>query len=408
MGRLPTLIPRDARERQVMQLWQASNIRDGSIGVYLLWVRRFRACCRADGDDEIEKLTLAKARKVAKNCTGPRRSHRVKVSSRRGACNALHAWSCALERLGKQVPRWVPAPVSRRWPALLQAYSQYRRAHRGVAPATLVRDMGLADDFVRFLHSRGRDICRTRVRDIDSFIVGLSARLARRTVAGLCSSLRCFLRFLHNTGRLNCDLSRCIVAPRYRTDERPPRALPWDTVRRIIRAIPRDQSLGRRDLAMFLLMAVYGLGASEVVSIRLQDVDWRSSVIRARRTKTAVPLELPLLPAVARALAAYLRCGRPRHTVVREIFVSKALPHRKLTTAAIRHRVRLYARSAGYVAPQIGAHVFRHSHATRQVDAGAHPKIVSDILGHRQISSMSVYVRVAIRRLRSVALPVPR
>ena len=222
------------------------------------------------------------------------------------------------------------------------------------------------------------------------------------------SSLRCFLRFLHNTGRLDCDLARCIVAPRYRTDERPPRALPWNTVCRIIRAIPRDQPLGRRDLAMFLLMAGYGLGASEVVSMRLQDVEWRSGVIRARRTKTAVPLELPLLPAVARALAAYLRYGRPRHTVVREIFVSKALPHRKLTTGAIRHRVRLYARSAGYVAPQIGAHVFRHSHATRQVDAGAHPQIVSNILGHRRISSMSVYVRVAIRRLRTVALSVPR
>lgn len=268
--------------------------------------------------------------------------------------------------------------------------------------------MELADDFVRYLHSRGRDISVIRIKDIDRFIDGLSVRLARRTVAGLCSSLRCFLRFLHNTERVDCDLARCIVAPRYRTDERPPRALPWNTVRRIIQAIPRDQPLGRRDLAMFLLMVGYGLGSSEVVSMRLQDVDWHSGVIRTRRTKTAVPLELPLLPAVARALAAYLRCGRPRHTVVREIFVSKALPHRKLTTGAIRHRVRFYARSAGYVAPQIGAHVFRHSHATRQVDAGAQPKIVSDILGHRQMSSMSVYVRVAIRRLRTVALPVPR
>ena len=159
---------------------------------------------------------------------------------------------------------------------------------------------------------------------------------------------------------------------------------------------------------MFLLMAVYGLGAGEVVSLRLEDVDWRSGVIRARRPKTAVPLELPLLPAVARALAAYLRRGRPRHTLTREIFVSRGLPHRGLTTGALRHRVRLYAQSAGYVAERIGCHVFRHSHATRQIDAGAHPKVVSDILGHRRPSSTSVYVRVAFRRLRTVALPVPR
>jgi integrase len=159
---------------------------------------------------------------------------------------------------------------------------------------------------------------------------------------------------------------------------------------------------------MFLLMAAYGLGAGEIVSLRLDDVDWCGGVIRTRRLKTAVPIELPLLPPIARVLAAYLRRGRPRHTVTREIFVSRGLPHRKLTTGALRHRVHLYARRIGLVATTIGTHVFRHSHATRQVDAGAHPKIVGDILGHRRPSSLSVYVRVAFQRLRTVALPVPR
>ena len=66
------------------------------------------------------------------------------------------------------------------------------------------------------------------------------------------------------------------------------------------------------------------------------------------------------------------------------------------------------ARRAGIAAPRIGAHAFRHSHASRQVDAGANLKVVSDILGHRSPSSTSVYVRVALARLRTVALPVPR
>lgn len=268
--------------------------------------------------------------------------------------------------------------------------------------------MELADGFVRHLHSHGRDVAGARVADIDRFVDGLSSRLCRRTVAGLCSSLRCFLRFLYSTHRLDCDLAGCVVAPRFRVDERPPRALPWDTVRRIIQAVPRDTPQGRRDFAMLLLMATYGLGAGEVVSMRLDDVDWRGGVIRVCRPKTNVFLELPLLPAVAQAIAAYLRYGRPRHAVAREIFVTRGLPHRRLTTGALRHRVRRYARIAGYVAPQIGCHVFRHSHATRQVDAGAHPKIISDILGHRGASSLSVYARVAIRRLRTVALPVPR
>jgi site-specific recombinase XerD len=84
------------------------------------------------------------------------------------------------------------------------------------------------------------------------------------------------------------------------------------------------------------------------------------------------------------------------------------IPYRSLTSSAIRHRIREYARKAGVVAKMIGAHAFRHAHASRQIDTGANLKVVSDILGHRRPSSTSVYVRVAIRRLRTVALPVPK
>ena len=61
-----------------------------------------------------------------------------------------------------------------------------------------------------------------------------------------------------------------------------------------------------------------------------------------------------------------------------------------------------------FSAKVIGAHTFRHSHASRQVDAGANIKVVSEILGHPTSSSTSTYVRVALKRLRAVALPVPR
>lgn len=271
-----------------------------------------------------------------------------------------------------------------------------------------MRDLAVASAFVKSLLSRGKKVVGARVADIDRFVDDQSARLGRRTVADSCSSLRGFLSFLFTTGRLRIDLAPCVVAPRYRIDEGPPRALPWDTVRRILRAIPRDRPVGMRDFAMLLLMASYGLGSCEVVHLELEDVDWRAGVLRVRRRKTGVGLELPLLPAVARALALYLRRGRPRRTQARTVFVTLALPHRSLTTSVIRHRIREYAQHAGVAATILGGHAFRHSHATRQIDAGAPPKIVGDILGHLRPASTSVYVRVAFRRLRMVALPVPR
>jgi integrase len=159
---------------------------------------------------------------------------------------------------------------------------------------------------------------------------------------------------------------------------------------------------------MLLLMATYGMGAGEVLSLNLDDVDWKSEVVRVRRPKTGVTIDLPLLPPVAKALTSYLRAERPRHVEVRRIFVGTQMPHNPITSGAIRHRIHHYAGRAGIIADFLGSHVFRHSHASRQIDAGADVKVVSDILGHRRPSSTSVYVRVALRRLRRVALPVPR
>jgi len=406
--RVPTKVPRDTRERRVMQRWRSSGLGEKSLETYITWVRRFRVLVRNKGLDELTRLTLADAAAFAKKYVGARRGKRVKASTRYVALTALHAWACALRLLGEPVPSWRPTrPPSRRSP-VLAAYEEYRRCHRGVSTATLRKDMNTATAFIKLLRPTGRDIRRTRAIDIDRFVESLSTRVGRRTVADSCSSLRGFLRFLFATRRLRHDLSDCVVAPRYRTDEGPPRSLPWEDIRRILRAVSRDRPVGLRDFAMLLLMATYGLASGEVVRLESGDVDWQAGMLRVRRRKTGVLLELPLLPAVAQALAAYLRRGRPSQTLAHTIFVSLALPHRPLTTGAIRHRIREYARRAGVSAAKLGAHIFRHSHATRQIDAGAPFKIVGDILGHLRPASTSVYVRVALRRLRVVALPVPR
>ena len=119
-------------------------------------------------------------------------------------------------------------------------------------------------------------------------------------------------------------------------------------------------------------------------------------------------IELPLLPPVAKALTSYLRWERPPAKGTPRLFLSEKMPYEHINSGAIRHRIRLYAGQAGVAAKVIGAHAFRHSHASRQVDAGANLKVVSEILGHRSSSSTSVYVRVALKRVRGVGLPVPR
>jgi len=312
-----------------------------------------------------------------------------------------------LGTLGSPMPLWreKQAPAL---PPLLKEYCAYRRAHNGVSESTLVRDIETARGFLVQLRRAQKSIEQAALSDVDAFVQKLATRLAKRTVADTCSSLRAFLRFLQTTGKLPVDLAGGVIAPRYRIDEQPPRTLPWSDVQRILRSISRSKAPGKRDFAIVLLLATYGLGAAEVLGLRLEDVDWKAAVLRARRPKTNVSIELPLLPAVARALTAYLRWERPPARSIRHLFLRKNMPYQRITSGAIRHRIQHYARLAGIATRVIGAHAFRHSHASRQIDAGANIKIVSEILGHRSISSTSIYVRVALKRLRTVALPVPR
>lgn len=400
---------RDDRERAVVELWRRGHLSWGTIRVYLGWVRRFRRYCDQRELVEADQLSLSGALRFARHYTGPRlKGKRSARSSREAARNAIHAWACALCSLGVRVPAWKDKPEPPVLPPLLNDYCEYRRAHIGVAESTLTRDVDTVQRFLRHLRRRRRLVGHIALVDIDGFIHKESERLSKARVADICSSLRAFLRFLQATGRLRTDLASGVMAPRFRVSERPPRTLSWQDVRRILQAIRRSDPPGKRDYAMLLLLATYGLGAAEVLALRLEDLDWRASILRAWRPKTKVRIELPLLPPIAKALMSYLRWERPPAKGTSRLFLSEKMPYGPITSGAIRHRIRLYAGQAGVVAKVIGAHAFRHSHASRQIDAGANLKVVSEILGHRSSSSTSVYVRVALERLRGVGLPVPR
>jgi integrase/recombinase XerD len=155
-----------------------------------------------------------------------------------------------------------------------------------VAEGTLQRDLEIAKGFLRLLRAQGKTAGRATVADVDRFILQLSERVSRRSLADRSSSLRSFLRYLRMTGKLPRDLATVVMTSHIRPAERPPRALPWTDVRRILQSIPQSRPSGRRDFAMLLLIATYGLGAAEDLGLRLENVDWRAKVLRLRRPKT--------------------------------------------------------------------------------------------------------------------------
>ena len=393
----------------VIEVWRKNRcISSRVVVIYCRWVRRFIAYCDKNGMLLENELTHAGILRFAKRHA---RSQEVNVGCALSAArSALHAWRDALEVGGKSLPPWLPKrnPLPHLAP-LLREFAGDMRQHRGSAEGTIKLRVLAADRFVTFLRGRHRRVRDLRPADLDAYVVKCAKRYAPATIASICSTLRSFTRFLRAGGHISNDLASCVLRPVLRKGARPPRTLQWSDVQRILRVIDRSTPCGKRDYALFLLMSVYGLGAGETTGLTLDDIDWRAATLRVVRPKTRVEFALPLLPAVARAPVSYLRNGRPIHARTRHLFVRMRVPHRPLSSAAaVRHRLVEHARAAGVSAPYLGSHVLRHTQAARQMELGASPKVIGDILGHRDPRSTSTYLRVATERLRRMALPVPR
>jgi len=376
------------------------------VSVYSQWARRFEADCARRGVCSDDQLTREAVGRFAVRYA--RRRGIARPAARCGADSALHAWSRGLALLGYGVPTWTAPRPAAVLPPLLAEFAGHQRRHRGICERSISKQCAQVAAFLAFLRRRYRRLAAVRIADIDSFVLEQRRRYCAVVVADCCSGVRAFLRFLHATGQVRSDLAPAVQGPRVRWGARPPRALPWPSVVRLLGSVGRMSRVGKRDYALLLLMATYGMGAAEVSAIRLEDVDWRAGTLRVIRPKTGVPIVLPLLAPVARALSAYLRHSRPLSAPTRHLFVGMTGYHLPLaTSSAVRHVVRKHARAAGLPLDGIGSHTLRHSHATRQVNEGASLKVVGDILGHRSPAVTSRYVRVAIDRLREVALPVP-
>ncbi|TDI46462.1 MAG: hypothetical protein E2P02_05000 [Acidobacteria bacterium] len=96
------------------------------------------------------------------------------------------------------------------------------------------------------------------------------------------------------------------------TLSRLPKSLTREQLDRLLASFDRTTSIGRRDYAMTLCLSQMGLRSCEVVQLLLEDIDWRAGTLRIARNKSRRVNLLPLPPIAGRAIADYLRRGRPR------------------------------------------------------------------------------------------------
>jgi site-specific recombinase XerD len=228
--------------------------------------------------------------------------------------------------------------------------------------------------------------------------------LIRKQAKKMTTVLRSFLRYARYHNYIRTDLAACVPCVADWSATSIPKGLPFKDVKTVLASCNRQRAVGRRDYAILLLLARLGLRAGEVVSLTLEDIDWEHGYLTVRG-KGNRSEQLPLPVDVGKAIAAYLRGGRPNSTR-RHVFLRGYAPAVGFKgPAAVSTVVHHALARAGINCPRKGAHQFRHALATEMLRKGASLPEIGELLRHRHMQTTTIYAKVDLISLRKLALP---
>ncbi len=356
------------------------------------WLKQKRVDLRQVTSDQSKRYLRYRARQL-QPCLGDAAALRHLIDFLRGE-GLIPAERVSVRRL---------TPVER----CTQAYEQYLREVRALAEATILNYVPFIHSFLEGRFGDGRvTLSRLCARDVVGFVQRQAPRLHTKRAKLMTSALRSFLNYARFRGQVVLDLAAAVPVVADWSMPSIPRAISADQVHQLLASIDRRTATGRRDYAILLLLARLGLRSSEVAFLELDDIDWNTGTLSVRG-KSGLRNDLPLPPEVGEAIAAYLRDGRPPSTNRRVFLRAKAPIGGFRGASGVGSIVRHALKRAGINAPTYGAHQFRHGLATEMLRHGASLGEIGDVLGHRHPQTTTIYTKVDLEALRTLALPWP-
>jgi len=283
----------------------------------------------------------------------------------------------------------------------LQEFIDYLDVERGLSPNTISSYRRDLLKFIRFCGARGKEgFSRIRRDEILEFLLEEKKRgLVPRSLSRCLVSIRMFFRFLTAEGYLKEDVTEVLESPHLWKVL--PRVLSIDEVDRLFtRPAPRTPP-GLRDRAIMELLYGSGLRASELVGLKVADVNLQSGFVRCRG-KGSKERIVPLGSQARRAIERYLADGRPHFLKSRPeeaLFLTRR--GRGMTRGWLWEIVRRTVRAAG-ISKKVSPHTLRHSFATHLLSRGADLRVIQEMLGHANISTTQIYTHVDREHLKTV------
>jgi integrase/recombinase XerD len=271
---------------------------------------------------------------------------------------------------------------------------------RGLSKNTLTAYRTDLLSLARWVAAQGRPITETRRGDVLGFIADRVEGGARpRSSARQLSSFRRFFRWLVREQGGGEDPTAQISMPKI---GRPlPKSLTEDEVEALLDAPDTRDALGHRDRTMLEVLYATGLRVTELVSLRLSQVNLNQGVVRVvgkGGRERLIPLGEESLEWLQQFITG------PREEILLEKQTDFVFPTRRgdrMTRQAFWHIIKRYSDRAG-IRQALSPHVLRHAFATHLLNHGADLRVVQMLLGHSDLSTTQIYTHVARERLREL------
>ena len=275
------------------------------------------------------------------------------------------------------------------------------RVSRRLAANTVLayqRDVGRLCAFAKQLDRAPATLDRG---DLEAFVRELMVSgLSPRSVARHVASVRGFYRFLVLDGRLTASPADDVQAPR--AWPALPRFLSLDEVDRLLEQPDTDTPAGLRDRALLEMLYATGMRVSELVGLRVGDVDLRRGLLTCFG-KGSKERMVPVGGAATAWTRRYLASGRPALLKRREsirLFLN-ARGGRTLSRVGFWKIIKKYGLQAG-LTRELSPHTLRHSFATHLLERGADLRVIQTLLGHADLSTTQIYTHILDARLRAI------
>lgn len=279
-----------------------------------------------------------------------------------------------------------------------ELFNDYLIIERGFSSETIKAYNNVINIYYSFCNDNDINVMEVTEQILDSFLKQRSSKgLNKKTIALNISVLKLFYNFLYKEGYINLNFVAKIEAPK--TSNKIPTTLSVKEFNSIIESIDIKKIGGKRNKAIFEIIFSTGLRVSEVINLKMKDIDFKEHTIKilGKGNKERIVM---LNEFVAQLLSDYIINERSYFLKAKNtdiVFLNKK--GTSISRTYILRKLKEYAKMAG-ILKVVSPHTLRHSFATIMLENKADLRTLQTILGHEQINTTQIYTHVSKSKLR--------